>query len=197
MHVIAEWSILESFLSSLFVQMLGANPGPAAAIYASLTGSNAQKDSLRAVGETVMSPDEQDVFEALLSLTTAAAKDRARIAHHVWGHSPELPDAVLLGDPKGLMIFNAAVREYTRNLEGEVPVFPRDKILVYRKDDFVALSHRIQRAMGLLSQMRFVLQRGHPCNEGDQQFAQLSAEPEVREFLDRLADRRKRSSGAD
>ena len=132
MNVIAEWSILENFMSGLFVTMLGANPGPAIAIYSALTSAAAQRDALRAVASNVMSPDELDVFDAILSLFTSAAKDRNKIAHWIWGYSTDLPDAVLLGDPKAMLAFRTAVLASTTEVDrtSALPELPKDDIFV-------------------------------------------------------------------
>lgn len=208
MNVVAEWSILESFFSDLFMQMLGANPRPAAAMYYALSGEASKKAALRAIAQTVLSMEEQDVFEAILSLFTSVAKDRNKIAHWIWGYSSDLPDAVLLWDPAAKANWDIAYHEYQHASERFVrdgregkqpdsatdptpPKFSTDGIYIFRARDFSDISSRVQRLMGFVTSFRFVLMRSHPVNEDGEVFAQLSSEPEVRAFLDRLDQRRK------
>jgi hypothetical protein len=83
MKVISAWSILESFLNGVFVQMLGANPVPAAAMYTALTGTAAQNAALRAIARVSLSHRDYELFLAILIVFRSVAKDRNKIAHWV------------------------------------------------------------------------------------------------------------------
>ena len=212
MKVIAEWSILESFMQSLFVTMLGANPRPAATIYASLKG--AQKDAFRALADTILvSQDERDVFEAILKLRDTVGKLRDRIAHGVWGHSNNIPDGVLLCDSEDWMEHQVALREYTEALEThllsaprvgasdlesrpEIPKLPLDQIFVWYERDFVNASAQIQQVMEYVVRFRFVLMRNHPVNQDGQELQRLLSQPPILEHVSRLRERRKNNQAA-
>lgn len=212
MNVVAEWSILEGFVSTLFVDMLGENPVPALSVYSSIQSTRGQMDALRAVAESILDSEECDALEAVLSTYKRASADRNRIAHWVWGHSRELPDAVLLCEPKAYAAHRAAVNEYTakviasagRRPHEERSPFPdisRDVILVYRANDFDSASQQIHGAIRLVAAFSGYMhtkrtQRtmgGTLDGRAAEERQQLFAEPEVREHLDRLAERRKKS----
>jgi hypothetical protein len=196
MQVLAEWSILEHWMGTVFVKMLGANPGPAAAMYASLTGAAAQKAAFRAVAEWSIKDETQaDVFEAVLARFTSLAKERNRLAHWVWGHSPDILDGVILADPKSLLE-DEVDREQTMqafrsgekvSLTNELKV---DDILVYKRIDFERLSADVQKLMGQVMEFRFVLS-DHPANRDGQLLQRLLDVPEILEVVNRLRQRRK------
>ena len=79
------------------------------------------------------------VFSAALRVADIAQADRHKLAHWIWGHCPELPNALLLADPKAV---RAQTIELTRMLD------KRKDSLVYvlsvddeeRKQDEVRIS---------------------------------------------------------
>ncbi len=207
MRVIAEWSILESFMQGLFVEMLGANPRPAATIYASLKG--AQRDAFRALADmALVSQDEKDVFETILKLRDTAGRQRDKIAHGVWGHSNNVPDGVLLCDVEVAMEHAVTFREYSDALRAyisaarsfgtgnrepppEMPKLLLDQIFVWYEQDFINVSAQIQQVIGYVAQFRFVLMRDHPVNQGGRELQQLLSQPQISEHVSRLRERRK------
>lgn len=224
MNVLAEWSILESFLLGLFTQMLGENPRPAAAIYGALTSDTSKRAALRAVAKVALrNQQEKDVFEAILDLYKTCAKHRNKIAHWIWGWSKELPDAVLLMDPSEHMAKSVETGEWYAEygkywdtltkaaMEGRVssfvpgkgprleppkpPEFSPDGIYIFKQKDFAEASRLIQKVIELVSKFRFVVMRNHPVNKDGWLFSTLSALPEIRTFLDHL-DRRRTAQAA-
>ena len=87
------------------------------------------------------------------------------LAHWVWGTSADIPDALLLSDP--------------RNLE-----FSRDQIYVYRSKDFEAMRVKFERIAGWGLRFQFIIQ-GHPANKGGRLYDKLCREPEISEILNR------------
>jgi hypothetical protein len=195
MKVIGEWSILESFLRGLFVQMLGANPAPAAAMYSALSGAQAQRSVFRAVAEVALPGHELEIFEAIFSIYSTAAKERNKIVHWVWGHSPQIPDGVLLCDPDVLMDYRVKIEQYKIRILAreriQAPEFPKDQIFVYYQHDFTGASERIQRLIDLVMRFSFVVNRDHPANREGRLFAKLAQEPEIAEYVARLRQRQK------
>jgi hypothetical protein len=117
MHAIAEWSIVDTSMSIVFVTLLGNNPGPAAAIYASI-GSGAKKAAFGAIAESSITDlTVLDLFGAISKRYASLADERHRLAHWVWGHASYIPDGVLLCDPRTIMgnelewkVFNEAIK---------------------------------------------------------------------------------------
>jgi hypothetical protein len=207
MNVVAEFSILESFVSSLFVKMLGPNPGPAAAVFAAIKNEVARKDAFRAVAKTVLNETEMDLLEAVLARFDTAARGRNKVAHHVWGHSPAIPDGVLLCDPVVFTKANVEMHQYLQIIKSRTnpqarlesnpvrPEFPIDKIYVYYAHDFISMSEEIQKAMNFVGHFRHYLEnKDHP--RGPQLFDALSKMPEIQSFLFHQSERRKKNAEA-
>ena len=206
MNVIAEYSILETFFMNVFIEMLGANPEPAAAIYAALNSDKARKDAIRAVSGVVLTDSQSDLLEVLFVLLDRCAKDRNKIAHWTWGHSPQLPDAVLLVDPENhaqnKLRWDRETSDFRRkslaaSLMNEsrnhpVPSPSRDGIYVFTDKDFLEASARIQKLIGSVTKFNFIIDRNFPGNRGDELEKKLSDEPEVREALAHRLERRRK-----
>jgi hypothetical protein len=200
---------MEQFLMTAFLQLLGANPRPAAAIYASLNSDNVKKEAFRAVAKAVLTPEEQDFLEAIFWMQGTCSKDRSKIAHWGWGYSPQLPDAILLVDPED------AAQNHITNVEkmsafrtkmlgallGEKEVKPEmpnlsvEGIYVFVEKDFLQAIEHIQKLTEYVVGFTLIVQK-NPLNKDGRLLARLSAEPEVRAFLDRLSARRKKSQEA-
>jgi hypothetical protein len=184
MKVITEWSNVEERISVIFIKMLGANPVPGAAIYSALSGTASQKAAVRGVARVALSPAENDVLEALLSLFTTAAKARNKIAHWIWGYCDYGP---ILCEPSAYIDWNAASESGVKMPH----LYPLKNVYVYTEQDMQDLIGKITRLHALLTTFYIVLLRTHPANQGGVEFVRLSGMPEVRTFLDRLQQGRK------
>ncbi len=185
MTVIAQWSILDSWLNGLFVKMLGSQSAAATAIYTSLSGSAAKKSAFDAVAKQSLSKEQMEVFVIIMSLIGKAANQRNNIAHWVWGHSPDIPDGALLCDPIALMKYNAELEIFNRlppNTQNALPEIPKEKIYVYVSSDFTTLSETIRRLMGYVMSFRFALSPNEWFG-GDQELAELIQKPEIQQAL--------------
>lgn len=196
--IIAQWSMLEVALSWLFVELLGTNAAPAAAVFASIRSQSGQRDAIAAVLPTAFGDDrdKQDLVLAALDVFSRASKVRNRVAHWVWGYSPEIPKAVLLGDPQAFAAVSVESKEFLETQHaGGIPALPHvdhNRIFIYEAQDFEDAIATIQRAKGLIIRLQAALSLGlHNADEADRELLQLSGEPEIRRVLDRLnKDRR-------
>lgn len=191
MNVVAEWSILEGFINGLFVNLLGANPKQSSAIFSTIRSQQGQRDAIEAVlAIALQDRDEQNIIRAIFKVYERASKVRNRICHWVWGHSPQLPDAVLLADPVAMAEFKAEVAQFTQSIcFGTVNLAPptpnHRRIYVYTQEDFRQASTKIQRAMHLAISATMELARKTP--QGAPGLLQLSSEPEIHAELERLS----------
>ncbi len=190
MSVIAEWSILESFMSSLFAALLLGDDGRAAAIFSTIRSQQGQRDAIKAaVDLSALDQNKRDIISAVFSIYEKASKPRNKIAHWVWGYSPELPDAVLLADPNAMAAFHAKIAAFTRTVSTAKNYEPRpeidkSRIFAWNAADFETASEKIQRAMDLASQTTLALLTSAPLS--DPILLQLSNEPDLRAELERL-----------
>ncbi len=94
------WASIEQSLSLLLVSVLGADAEPVIAMFATLTAQRQQMGALEAAAKAALSPNEFDVFRAAISMTDSVQTPRNHLAHWIWGTCEQLPDALLLAEPK-------------------------------------------------------------------------------------------------
>jgi len=94
--IFALWASIEHSLSLLLTSVLGADAEPAIAIFATLRGERPQLDALEAAAKAA----RFDVFRAAISMTDSVRRARNHLAHWIWGTCKQLPDALLLAEPK-------------------------------------------------------------------------------------------------
>lgn len=173
MEGIASWSNVENFLLGLYLELLGGAGERAAIAYLAIETQSAKTQAIRAVAQATLEAKHFNLLVAVLAVAKTAQKSRDKLAHHIWGYSPELPDALLLIDPKSL-----ARRAKPRDMSEDV--------MVYREHDFsevIKLNNRICE-WGLT--LNFIIS-DHVANRDGRLYDELCAEPEVRERLDRQA----------
>jgi hypothetical protein len=139
--IFSNWSLIEHRLGILLVRILGANAEPALAMFATLEAQHLQLRAIEAAAKAALEEKEYDVFKATMSVARSVQTPRNQLAHWVWAHCPELPDALLLAEPKSAKDRD---REFTLALEsGETDpakiaalnTFDPAHIQVYREGD--------------------------------------------------------------
>lgn len=170
-EAIASWSNVEGFMLRLFMQLLGGNESLAASVFLALENQASKTAAINAAAVTALreQPDELNLLRAILSIAKTNEKDRNKLAHWTWGDSPNIPDAVLLVDPRASL--------------GELD---RSEIYVYKAQDFQGIVRANDRLCGFGLSFNFIL-RGHVANRDGRLLAELQAEPEIRERLARQA----------
>ena len=166
-EVISSWSNVEAFHLNLFINLMGGKKDKAAKIFLSLESRSARLSAIRAIAADL--PEKhRNLLNAILSISRSYSKARDKIAHHVWGDSHDLPDALLLVDPK----------------YADFETLDRSKVFVYRKNDFQRIikdNERLAHFGGLLD---FISQPVHSAGK-DHIYERLSQEPEIAEQLRR------------
>lgn len=208
MQAVAQCAAMETALTSVFVRMLGAQKAaPAARMFDALAGSNAKKDVLVAAAEHALTPEQYAVFDVLMSQYSAVLKLRYPLAHWVWGHTPDLPDSVLLCDPSHVLQLHVELAGFEENpdeeflqkvVDGNVPTVPFDNIMVFTTSDFEHVANEAKKVIHWLRQFRYAL--GFPVYVHTSPHLTpalvlewLSNVPEIRAVLDRRSQREKRS----
>jgi hypothetical protein len=101
-RIFSTWGWIEHELSLLLVRILGANADAALAIVSTLQAQHLQLGALEAAAKASLSPDNFEVFQAVIAVTNSVQKPRNRLAHWIWGGCKQSPDAMVLADPKML-----------------------------------------------------------------------------------------------
>jgi hypothetical protein len=165
-EAINSWSQVEAFLLRLFVALLGGNSALSAKIYLALEIQTAKTAALAEAVKNLSDPAKQQLVKAVVAISKTNQKHRDKLAHHVWGISPHLPDALLLADPKVFVIDGSNYSD----------------IYVYRANDLREIIDANDRLCGYgMYLLRIVTD--HPTNEGNRLFDELCNQPEIQERL--------------
>jgi hypothetical protein len=173
-EAIASWSNVESFMLRMFIALVGGKQAVAANMYLALDGNGPKKAAITAAATAILPPDRLDLFRVIMAIADTNEKSRNKLAHWVWGESPELPGLLLLADPKHIATGDRTVND----------------IYVYREHDFKTIISANERLCGYWSEFNVGLL--HPALE--HKFQQLAAEPEIADRLKILKDRKARST---
>jgi hypothetical protein len=167
METLASWSNVESFMLRLFIQLLGGQGSLAADIYLAFENQTSKSRAIMVAANT-LDPKYQALLRAIIAIVQTNQGLRDKLAHHTWGDSRDLPNALLLIDPKA-------------SIGGHID---QSKVFVYREVDFGNMIKANDRLCGFGHRLKFILD-GH-VGEG-KLYDQLCAEPEILERLNRPA----------
>ncbi|WP_340159856.1 hypothetical protein [uncultured Hoeflea sp.] len=168
MEAIASWSNVEAELLAAYIQLMGGKDDRAAIAYLSLDTQNAKSRIITAVADAVLSELECKVLNAILRIAKTHQRKRDKLAHWVWGISDDLPDALLLANPKKMH-----------------SGFPdRSDIFVYTKRDFEEIIADNNRLAFMAGCFIGVIRRPPDVRESFQPLETLCRAPEIREILD-------------
>lgn len=140
--------------------------------FLSLEVQSAKTSAVLAAANSVLidKPQQIELLKAILAIAKTKEKSRNKLAHWIWGDSPDFPDALLLANPKIISAHG----------------IDRSQIFVYKKEDFTSIIQANDRLCGFGLRFNFIL-KSHPANRDDSLFHELSAEPEIQERLNRQA----------
>ena len=166
-EAIASWSNVENFMLKMFLQLLGGNESVATNIYLALENQAAKTAAINAAAEAVLSekPNELTVLKAIIAISKTNEKSRNKLAHWTWGDSPNIPDGLLLINP----------RSSVGNLE-------HSDVFVYKELDFNSIIEANDKLCGFGLRFKFIIS-DHVANQDGRLLAELQDEPEIRERL--------------
>lgn len=174
---IGQWSDVEIQLARLLSTVLGTTAVVAFSVLSELSGRRQQLRVLEAVTKSSnISAAERELILATLRKTGGVAKRRDALAHHCWGISDQLPDALLLVSSETYLRTIAATvdrgpsLDVVRLREAEIK---SNEVLVYRVHDFEELARDLTGAHKLLYDVNGVALRPTGV-ERDQLCAELA-----------------------
>ena len=127
METIASWSNVEMFMLRAYVKLAGGSKSKAARLFVKLDTNRAKSQALLGLSEE-FSDEGQRLFAKLLKWIKSNQKQRDKIAHWVWGYSPDIENGLLLHDP----------RQFALDDEFDVDI---DQTYIYYENDFTELIH--------------------------------------------------------
>ena len=204
MTVIARWADIDKSLAELLLLMLKSpNLSVGMAMFQALNSGEAKRAALLAAAAEALEQnvDDHNLFRAVLNAISASRNRRNHFAHHLWGVARELPDALLLADPKDWVKQSTAVEAYEQGLtDADTSVFfetmlkpqptlfvDRRKVRVFSKLALAADADAANLARDHVILLRFALDRRRFGGEqADRTRATLLSAPQVRQEFRRL-----------
>jgi hypothetical protein len=194
-NCIAEWADIETMLGLFLGLLLKTDSAAALSIYSSLENRSAQRRIVLAAAESKLLPDHFDLLCAVFNVSIAPAmKERDKLAHWSWAYSEELPDRLLLTEPrnKTLMHFEAVILR----LQNPTIAFDPSKIYVVSENDLLRLGERLRTAKNYLTQFMATAWDRNSPEEREKYRQLLSSEPQIREAWGRLREARRNNREA-
>jgi hypothetical protein len=172
LSALSSWSKVEMSLLRVFVQLMGGAESLSASIYSSLETQTAKNAAISAAAKHALRdrPVEHQLLRAVISIAKTNQKFRNKLAHWVWGYSPQVPDALLLADPRG-------------NYGG---IHKKD-IQIFKAVDFESAISANQRLETFCWQLDFVIAVAKKTPKRNSILTRLSTAPEIVDAIRRLA----------
>jgi hypothetical protein len=114
--------------SAILVDLLKSDPKTGMAMYEALSGGESRRAALEGAAQSALPEADFLLFKAIEKVLAPARRVRNDFAHHIWGASPTVPNALLLIDPKCLRQL-----EVWRANGGYSPIVDRSLIAVWKE----------------------------------------------------------------
>lgn len=186
--VFACWSDSDALLANSTAQFLKADYEIVSAMLQALSSAEARRDVILAAAKESLSPEDYLLFRAVLNVTRASRNRRNEFAHHLWGVSDDLLDAVLLADPKiilqPLTDMRARIRDNPLEDKPYVEAPDASQIYVYRERDLGEEVDHASRAHLHILNLIFLAQDSRLG--GGPTRGELLSEPQIRQQYEKL-----------
>lgn len=161
MEIIAIWSKIDAVKADLLSMLLNTERSKALAMYQAVKSPAAQSAMLfTAARHGIDNAKDLELFGYIFKIIEASNRRRNEFAHHIWAVSKDLPDALLLIDPRSMVTREKAEQEYADGLrETRPPLFGHDldKVAVYRLKDFSESLNAATYASWIISALALVI----------------------------------------
>lgn len=150
----------EHRLALILVDALRADPKTAIAMYQAVQSLEARRKMLVAAMGAKLNRDDQLLVDAVMNAIAPSHSVRHAFAHHIWGLSHEIPDALLLINPADLLRYDADAADINikmRKSPQAIPPTPLDKskITVWRKPDFERAVTNAREALDTVAELEW------------------------------------------
>jgi hypothetical protein len=193
---VSQWSEIELHLGAFLGFLLHAHPRAAWAMYTKVENRAAQLRMITAAAEASVPADHFDVLSVLISsILRPVMRERDKLAHWAWGHSDQLPDALLISEPAETLDGLMRVLKLYPGIEKAGVATNFDQIFVIRQPDLDAMIRRSMMAKVHLRIAMGTVWEDNSAQERARLLRQLSNVLQIREGLSRLnADRQKKQA---
>ena len=175
MEAIASWSHVEAAMLQLFITLLGSSQADAARMYLALEGRGPKTAAITAVAASSVPTGLTGVFGTIMAVNKSRQSIRDKLAHGIWGHSDELPDALLCVDAKHLPLdfHPRGMADFLNNAARH-----SEHIHVYRAGDLRKIAEENGRLVGAVSAFRYLVVYGESPRHAAQ-YDRLCSIPEI------------------
>ena len=164
--IIARASAIEHGAAMFLVHVLHISPEPAFAMFSEVMDGRNRQAMILAAARSALPNHDFEMLEAIMLVVRAQIDHRNKFAHWLWGTCEQIPDALLLVDPRYLLgharhlqqmkIESSVVPERVEELIGAMS-FDFDRIYVYRKADFESTIRDFRETMQIVDEFNFIL----------------------------------------
>jgi hypothetical protein len=153
------WTWVETQTSRFFSLLPDLNIEAGMELYNSFGGASLKQNGIKILARSKLPRQSFEIIEALLKVIDSHQKIRDKIAHWYWGISDQIPDGLVLVDPKQILLRDARIKDM--HLRADHPTvedyrFPLDRVRVYRVMDlqadanaFIELAKLVNKCHGL------------------------------------------------
>jgi hypothetical protein len=149
-EAIGRCAAIEAGIGDILIRILHADTKPAFAMFTSLMDTSARRTLVEAAAKAGLSDSDFATFKIVSSITKVQIDARNKFAHWIWGYSPQVPNALLLADPRYLLNRSHDLHKHVllpldKQMEAVIASYPDvtkhiridfDQVYVYRKSDF-------------------------------------------------------------
>lgn len=108
-NVLSLWTQMEVALSQAFGMILDVEAETAMTMYTAITNDGSRKSAFMAVANKKLDKEKNAGLLKIFEEIKGRAKVRNKIAHGVWGLSPERPNAVFYTDPNTYILWQSSL----------------------------------------------------------------------------------------
>lgn len=192
MTVISHWARIDAVLATLLSGMLKSDLMIGLAMYQRLMGGEARRSALDGAAKEALNESDYNLYLSVLKVIKPSRDRRNDFAHYMWASSPELPDALLLIDPKAVVKHLAQHDQFIINIpilgahRAKLPeTIDRSLVQVFRDTDLNAEIKAAEAAHGYVDTLKHVFLGGFASDHMRQKL--LSA-PQIGQAFERLTN---------
>jgi hypothetical protein len=149
---------------------------------------------LLSAAEVALQKDDWVLFQAVIKAISPARRTRNDFAHHVWGSAAQIPDALLLVDPKYLTHYDVEVAVINAEMLTSrsivtLPDLDMSLLMVWKRRDLEEARQIAKEALVITRELREGLDLSAPGLEiGGGTRQRLLNRPSIAQAFRRLAD---------
>lgn len=142
------WAHCDHACIEILTQFLKADFRAVHKMQEALVGSETRRAILYAAAKNALSDDDFNLFDKTMAAVLPYRKIRNDFAHHIWGCSKDVKNALLLINPIDYAEIVVGIADFAAGGTNVMPQLDRNKILVYKARE---LNYQVSKATQCLS----------------------------------------------